>query len=140
MTRAESAVQIAHPVRVEWSDTDASGHYHHSSVLRWAEQAEAALYRRIGARDVFGTSPRVNHTVDYRSPLWFGDEAVMHLCIDHVGTTSMRLAFEVTAASGTVVAVGTATMVHVTRPGGQAEPWPEDLRNQLRAAMAGQRS
>jgi len=29
--------------RVEWQDTDAAGHYHHSTVIRWVEAAEAVL-------------------------------------------------------------------------------------------------
>ena len=30
---------------VEWPDTDAAGHYHHSSVIRWVEAAETVAAR-----------------------------------------------------------------------------------------------
>jgi len=42
-------VELADPARVvierrvEWPDTDADGHQHHSVVMRWVEEAEAAL-------------------------------------------------------------------------------------------------
>lgn len=37
---------------VEWRDTDAAGHYHHSAVIHWVEAAEAALQQRLGIRSV----------------------------------------------------------------------------------------
>ena len=48
MTSLVDAVPPAHAAvlvqrRVEWPDTDAAGHYHHSTVVRWVEAAEAVL-------------------------------------------------------------------------------------------------
>ncbi len=47
-------VELADPAsvvierRVEWPDTDAAGHQHHSVVMRWVEEAEAALLEPLG--------------------------------------------------------------------------------------------
>nr|WP_303714410.1 transposase [Kutzneria buriramensis]WKX14273.1 transposase [Kutzneria buriramensis] len=38
-----------HRSRVEWVDTDAAGIYHNTTVVRYAEAAEAALMREHGA-------------------------------------------------------------------------------------------
>src|SRR5690606_35087854 len=37
---------------VEWQDTDAAGHYHHSAVIRWVEAAETALHERLGLTEL----------------------------------------------------------------------------------------
>ena len=47
--------------RVEWMDTDAAGIWYHSTVIRWAEDAEAELHRQLGiVQRTFGATPRVN--------------------------------------------------------------------------------
>lgn len=55
---------------VEWRDTDAAGHYHHSAVIHWVEAAEAALQQRLGLGELYGTVPRVRYEVDYLDRLW----------------------------------------------------------------------
>ena len=130
--RAEAHI-LVHPVRVEWSDTDASGHYHHSSVLRWVEQAEAQLYRTAGVGHVFGVAPRVSYHADYHAPLWFGDAAEVRLRIDRLGSSSLRLGFEVRGPVEVLVSSGAVTLVRVTEAGGRAEPWAEDDRAKLRS-------
>ncbi len=53
-------VELADPAsvvierRVEWPDTDAAGHQPHSVVMRWVEEAEAALLERLGSRGCSG--------------------------------------------------------------------------------------
>lgn len=130
-------VEIRHQVRVEWSDTDASGHYHHSSVLRWVEQAEAALYRRVGVENVFGVVPRVHYEVDYLRPLWFGDEATVTLWVQRVGPSSLHLRFEVAGGAGSLVARGHQIAVHVAEAGGVSAAWPAQWRQKLESAAVG---
>ena len=72
---------------VEWPDTDAAGHYHHSSVIRWVEAAEAELHLALGLPDLFGKVPRVRYEVDYLDRLWFRDRVSIDLRIASVGTT-----------------------------------------------------
>lgn len=116
--------------RVEWSDTDAAGHYHHSTVIRWVEAAEAELLRSIGRADLFGVIPRVKYSVEYRGRVWFGDVVTTTIDIVHLGNSSMTYGFTVDGPHGPV-ANGTMTVVHTSSSSTGSEPWPADLRAAL---------
>lgn len=116
---------------VEWPDTDAAGHYHHSAVIRWVEAAEAALHERLGLPELFGTVPRVHYEVDYLERLWFRDRVTVTLEVAEVGRTSIRYVFRVDrddqpAARGEMVCVGTDAEGPVA--------WDDDVRHALRGA------
>ncbi len=64
---------------VEWFDTDAAGHQHHSCIVRFVEAAEAALLREHDLAWLFGETPRVRHEINYRSRLWFGETVTVTL-------------------------------------------------------------
>jgi acyl-CoA thioester hydrolase len=113
--------------RVEWSDTDAAGHHHHTAILRWAEAAEAQLLRNLGLDWLFGSSPRVRHEVDYTGRLWFGDVVRTRLWVDRLGRTSARFAFEVHGPKG-LAALGAVTVAHTERDQPRATPWPDEVR------------
>ena len=107
--------------RVEWPDTDAAGHYHHSTVVRWVEAAEAVLYERLGLLELFGRIPRVHYEVEYGARLWFGDLVEMAIGVAELGRTSINYDFEVrrgeiVAAVGTMVAVSSDPSDGVDRP------------------------
>jgi acyl-CoA thioesterase FadM len=115
--------------RVEWSDTDAAGHHHFTSVLRWAEQAEFVLQERLGiASLVSGHCPRVHVSVDFKRPAYPRDVVEVDLSVLEVGRTSVRYAFAVrcnreTVAEGVVAAV----LVRDGRP----TRWPDEVRRRL---------
>jgi acyl-CoA thioesterase FadM len=116
--------------RVEWPDTDASGHYHHSTVIRWVEAAELVLHERIGLLDLFGVVPRVRYEVDYLARLWFRDVVDIEIRAAAVGRTSVTYGFEVrrggeVAARGSMVAVSSDPQV------GGTTPWPHEVRKVL---------
>ncbi|GHF55880.1 acetyl-CoA synthetase [Kitasatospora xanthocidica] len=119
--------------RVEWSDTDAAGHYHFSAVQRWAEAAEAALLRRLGLAELFGRIPRVHFEADYRERLWFGDVVRTELRVDRVGGSSLHYAFEVHGPHG-LAASGRMSVVHAAPHAEGAEPWPARVRRALSEA------
>jgi acyl-CoA thioester hydrolase len=116
---------------VEWPDTDAAGHYHHSSVIRWVEAAESELHLALGLPELFGHVPRVHYEVDYLERLWFRDQVSVELRIAEVGRTSLLYDFEVCrgeapAARGRLVCVQ-------SDPAGQgAQAWPDDVASILR--------
>ncbi|WP_432825572.1 acyl-CoA thioesterase [Dactylosporangium sp. CA-092794] len=128
---------VEHKVRVQWIDTDAAGHYHHSSVLRWVEAAEALLYRELDIDGIFGAVPRVRYEVDYLSPLWFDDVATVRLWIDRVGSSSLEFEFEVVANAGVIAARGRQTVVHVPKAGEGSARWPAGWSAKLTAASRG---
>nr|NLI50132.1 acyl-CoA thioesterase [Propionibacterium sp.] len=123
--------------RVEWVDTDASGHHHHSLIMRLVEQAEHRLIRDAGIlEDYFSAAPRVRQEVDFTAPLAFGQEVTVTVVCERVGRSSVTFAFEVwgeahageprrRAASGRVVAA------HVPAGAERALPWPDHLRAAL---------
>jgi acyl-CoA thioester hydrolase len=117
---------------VEWSDTDASGHYHHSTVIRWVEAAEQSLYERLGVT-LFGTTPRVRYEVDYLARLWLGDRLDVELTLASVGRTSLRYEFAV--RRGDVVAArGAMVCVNSDPDSSGTAAWPDDVRTTLTGA------
>ena len=111
---------------VEWYDTDAAGHQHHSVILRWAEAAEAELLRRHGVAWLFGRTPRVRHEVNYRSRLWFGEIGKTRFWVARLGRTSLTFAFEVHGSNG-LAADGSAVVVHAEPDREKATPWPDEV-------------
>lgn len=116
--------------RVEWYDTDASGHQHHSAIVRWVEAAEAELLRTHGVEWLFGRSPRVRHEVNYRARLWFGDPVRITIRVANLGRTSLRYEFEVHGPTG-VAADGALVIVHAEPDSPSAQPWPDSVRAAL---------
>lgn len=117
--------------RVQWMDTDAAGIWHHSVVLRWAEEAEAELHRRLGIIDItFGATPRVKTEFEFPSSVRFDDAVDVALTVSHVGTTSMTYEIEVTNESRPV-ANGRMVVVLIDRASGDKRPWPDTVRAAL---------
>jgi acyl-CoA thioesterase FadM len=131
-TGAGAPASVVLERRVAWVDTDASGHYHHSTVIRWVEEAEALLQGRLGV-DLFGVLPRVHYEVDYLDRLWFDDRVEVAFAIADVGRSSVRYAFEVRRADAPV-ARGHMVAVHAASASEGAAPWPDDVRRLLREA------
>jgi len=115
---------------VEWPDTDAAGHYHHSTVIRWVEAAEAELHQQLGLLDLFGAVPRVHYEVDYAARLWFRDPVSIELAVAEVGRTSLRYEFTVTSGDRTA-ARGAMVCVNADPAGEGAAEWPDDVRMAL---------
>ncbi len=120
--------------RVEWPDTDAAGHYHHSTVVRWVEAAEAVLLRRLGLAHLFGSTPRVHFEADYRARLWFGDAVRTELRVTKVGDRSLHYAFTVHGEQGEEASTGQMVVAHSAARATGATPWPEDVRAVLTTA------
>lgn len=124
---------------VEWQDTDAAGHYHHATVIRWVEAAEAALHERLGLPELFGTVPRVRYEVDYLARLWFRDRVRITLRTAHLGRTSVRYEFAVDR-DGETAARGAMTCVLMERDGSGTASWPDQVRAALGAGLTEDRS
>ncbi|MGY1821744.1 acyl-CoA thioesterase [Geodermatophilus sp. SYSU D00079] len=116
---------------VRFSETDASGRFHFTSALRWAEDAEHETYRACGL-DPAGF-PRRAVTSSYLSSLRAGDEYVVELEVERVGTSSIAYRWRV--LTGDVVCVeGGHTVVHVGGSG-HPEPVPDVLRTELEGRL-----
>jgi acyl-CoA thioester hydrolase len=121
--------------RVQWMDTDAAGIWHHSVVIRWAEEAEAELHRRLGIIDeTFGATPRVRTEFEFGVPLRFDEVVDITLTVGELGTTSITYDIDVSTASGQV-ANGRMVAVLIDRGTGEKRSWPEELRQVLSTAQ-----
>ena len=129
MTARRGPAAITVQRKVEWSDTDAAGHHHFTSVLRWAEQAEFVLQERLGIADVVsGHCPRVHVSVDFRRPAYARQVLEIDLSVAELGRTSVRYAF-VVRGDGETVAEGVVSAVFMRD--GRPTRWPEDVRRLL---------
>lgn len=124
---------------VEWVDTDAAGHQHNSAIMRWAESAEAKLFRQLALPDYFPSAPRVHQSINFRAKLWFGQRITTTLWVHAMGATSMTFRFEVMAQplgeyDGGLAADGTVVTAYVPQGSSTSAPWPEDFRAVIKAA------
>lgn len=120
--------------RIDWLDTDAAGHYHHSTLWRLVEAAEATLHDRLGFRqETFGRTPRARVSAEFRRVLYFYDVVDVWLGVHAVGRTSVTYAFEL-RTSGEAAVLGELVTVLLDRPRGELMAWPEPWREQLLGA------
>jgi acyl-CoA thioesterase FadM len=128
LTSAEPA-SIRIRRRVEWMDTDAAGIYHWTTIGRFAEAAEAALFQALGIpAQTLELTPRLRVQLEFRRPLRFGDEAWAELTVAAVGRTSLRYALRVTDLDENPVADGEIVCCLLDAERTRARPWPDDMR------------
>lgn len=129
MTSGPAPAAITVERRVEWSDTDAAGQHHFTSVLRWAEQAEFVLQERLGIAElVAGHCPRVHLSVDFKRPVYAREVVEIDLAVREVGATSVSYGFTVRRGAETVAA-GVVKAVFVDD--GRPVRWPDEVRLKL---------
>jgi len=112
--------------RVEWAETDAAGHYHFSSVFRWFEETEHALWNSLNInKSIVGHIPRVHVDVDYKERLWFDQEIDIEVSVARVGRASCTFTFQVLTLAGDVAAAGSYVIAHAPDSHAGSQPWPE---------------
>lgn len=125
------AAEVTIRRRLEWMDTDAAGIWHHSTVIRWAENAEGELHRQLGIINrTFGATPRVNVDFSFGAPLRFDDEVDVTLSVAALGETSITYQVSVDR-NGETLATGNMVAVFIDATSGAKKPWPEDMRRLL---------
>jgi acyl-CoA thioester hydrolase len=113
---------------LEWMETDAAGHQHYTSVFRWVEECESALYRKLDLPStLFGQIPRVKVQMEYKRRIYFGEEITTRLQVMRVGTSSLELGFTA-YVKGELAAEGTYVIVHAPEINEGSKPWPEKWR------------
>ena len=122
--------------RVEWMDTDAAGIWHHSTVIRWAEDAEAELHRQLGiVQRTFGATPRVNIEFNYGVPLRFDDQVDVVISVVALGNTSITYQIDVDR-DGESIAKGKMVAVFTDMESGAKKDWPQDIPQVLSPSEA----
>lgn len=116
--------------KVEWSDTDASGHYHNSLAFRLLEVGETALLQQLGLLEqLYGRMPRVHVSADFQSLLYFGDVIDIAFKITSVGTSSIT--YDVEIRRGEEVCVKGRVVAVLIGSSGTPRPWPDDYKKML---------
>ena len=129
----DSPASILVQRKVEWSDTDASGHYHNSLIFRLCEVAETALFQGVGLLEyVYGRIPRVHVSVDFQDVLYFGDVVDVVLQVVSVGTTSINYDVEIRRTEEECAKA--KVVVVLVKPDGSPREWPEDYKKALLSA------
>ncbi len=117
---------------VAFSETDASGRFHYTSALKWAENAEHELYRAAGLPIV--GFPRRAVSATFERPFVDGDEYVVELAVKRLGNSSISYTWRI--LDGDAVAVtGAHTVVHLDGSGRPA-PVPQALKDVLEKLTA----
>ena len=133
MVSAPASITIQR--RIEWSDTDASGHWHNVAVFRMLEWAETALLDRLGVvEQVYGRLPRVHVSADFKGRLSHRDLVDITLRVEEVGRSSITYGATVTH-QGEPVAEARFVVVLVDDEG-TPRAWDDEHRRLLLTAGA----
>jgi len=121
--------------RVQFYETDAAGIVHFSWYLRYLEEAEHALWRKIGLSIASPNAtigwPRVSVTFEYKHPLHFEDEFEVHLRVAELTNKTIRYSCDLVMGE-TSIATGSMTIACVQRGPGKsikATQIPKDISN-----------
>jgi acyl-CoA thioester hydrolase len=127
-------------IRLTYADTDAAGILYFAAWFPWMERLSVEWvydkgFRFDQMRERFGAAPVARATTcDYTGPTHVYDEIEMAMRVDHVGTSSYRLAFTMTRLpEAAVVARSTLTLVCVG-PDGRPRAIPDAYRSMLQEA------
>ena len=116
--------------RIYWSETDAAGIAHFSTILRIIERAEEDLYRSKGLPKIHSMLPRIEVHARFRSPLRWGDEILVRLELDEARSRGLRYRFEIiNLTTGSNAAEGYIVLACVEQEGGsiRAVQCPKEL-------------
>lgn len=131
------AAEFRYPRRVQFAETDMAGIVHFSTMFRYVEEAEHALWREAGLTIVERGSeigwPRLSAALEFRNPLRFEEEFEVWVRIAALKTRMIE--YELTLVRDrTVIAVGTMTSICVRKqPDGtmRAAEIPPDVVSKL---------
>ena len=125
--------------RVQFAETDLAGIVHFSTMFRYLEEAEHALWRAAGLTIAQRGSdlgwPRLGAALEFRNPLRFEEEFEVWVRVASLKTRTIEYEFTIVRGR-TVIAVGTMTSVCVRKyPDGtmKATEIPADVAQKLDA-------
>ena len=112
-------------ISVQWGEMDAFNHVNNVMYIRWCETARIALFREIwgekgiNMKEILegnGVGPILaNFNINYRLPLTYPDEVIIHTQVSQIGNTSFKLkqALFSKKLGNTLVADATSVVVMV---------------------------
>ena len=112
-------------ISVQWGEMDAFNHVNNVMYIRWCETARIELFREIwgdkgiNMKEILegnGVGPILaNFNINYRLPLTYPDEVIIHTQVSQIGNTSFKLkqALFSKKLGNTLVADATSVVVMV---------------------------
>jgi acyl-CoA thioester hydrolase len=126
-------------LRVRFAETDAMQVVYYAEYFVWFEVARTELFRAIGmpysviSRKRGFHTPVVQAHADYKSSARYDDEVAVRVWASKVGTSSVRLDYEVTKLPDKVL-LCTGHTVHVLiGEDGKSKEIPADIKEKLSA-------
>jgi acyl-CoA thioester hydrolase len=118
---APATYAFSHPIRVRFAETDAMGIVHHSRYLPYMEETRVAYLRHLGhpyteLRDEGFDYAVLECFVQYRQPLRFDEEVMVHLSLASATRTTFQMAYLLTV-DGDVRATGVTVHGCITADG-----------------------
>ena len=112
------ASEFKYKRRVQFAETDLAGIVHFSTMFRYLEEAEHAMWRTAGLTIAERGStigwPRLSAALEFRNPLRFEEEFEVWVRIAALKTRTLEYEFTIVRGE-TVIAVGTITSVCVRK-------------------------
>lgn len=137
---AETTPAATRRIRLTYADTDAAGILYFAAWFPWMERLSVEWVYGQGFRfdrmhELFGAAPVARATsCEYTAPTRVYDEVEMAMGVDHIGTSSYRLAFTMTRLpDAVVVARSTLTLVCLGADG-RPKAIPDPYRSMLQEA------
>jgi len=121
-------------VDVRFRDIDAFGHVNNAVVSSYVELARIRYLVEVLRVEPIGVMPLIlaHISIDYRSPILFEDVVEVGSRVDWLGTTSIGMSHELTAAAGgRELAQSSSVLVTYDYEQGRPMPVPDDWRHAL---------
>lgn len=125
-----------HALTVRFRDCDSLGHVNNAVYLTYLEEARIHWIQDILSDLAIGAMPIIlaSAQIDYRSPARFSERLIVSVRVVEVRTRSFKLAYDI-ACGARKVADAQTVLVTYDYDAGRTIPIPEDLKNQLQAAL-----
>lgn len=118
---------------VRWGDVDPAGIIRYDAYLRFFEYGEGEFFRALGipygeliSRFKVGIPRRVMHA-DFVTPALLDERLEIRVYISHIGTTSMKMHFDIYSMAGVAREIGYMVFVCVDPGTSNKRPWPPEL-------------
>ena len=130
-------------ISVQWGEMDAFNHVNNVMYIRWCETARIALFRElwgdkgINMKEILegnGVGPILaNFNINYRLPLTYPDEVIIHTQVSQIGNTSFKLkqALFSKKLGNTLVADATSVVVMVNYKTGDKYTLNQNIISEL---------
>jgi acyl-CoA thioester hydrolase len=120
-------------VEVRFRDLDAFGHVNNAVITSYVEHGRIRYLRDVLEFAPVGGMPMIlaSITVDYVSPVLFGEVIEIATRVDWIGTRSLKMSHALTSRDGREVARATDVLVAYDYAAASSMPVPDEWREML---------